>query len=143
MQKTFRKSAIILSMLMLFISCQNVVDYNEQEPFQKADNTAEFIIKIEQTALFDNSLLVEFRSVNNDSRCPEEGTCVWEGLAEIELLFEIDGEKIRKIFSTNEKSVLSFNNYTIELTNLNNKMNLDGSHRKEDYVVTLNIYKKA
>ena len=39
----------------------------------------------EASVLEPEGLQIEFESVKNDSRCPQDAVCVWEGMAEIQL----------------------------------------------------------
>src|SRR5262245_45754159 len=64
------------------------------EPLAVAEIDALFLLAPGAVATVKStSLKVRFLSVTEDSRCPFDATCVWQG--EVKLLFEIDDAKSR------------------------------------------------
>lgn len=72
----------------------------------------------------DNTLWIRFESVVNDSRCPPNVTCIWEGNAEVLFAISDDGflgNEITEYVTLNtnsEPSMASIGGYTIELIGL-------------------------
>ena len=71
---------------------------------------------------YENNLVLRMDSVLNDSRCPSNVQCVWEGNAEVRFLFTVDS--IQTDFVLNTHGGSKFNSdtiiggYSIKLLNL-------------------------
>ena len=71
---------------------------------------------------YENNLVLRMDSVLNDSRCPSNVQCVWEGNAEVRFLFTVDSIQTDFVLNThggnnfNSDTVIS--GYSIKLLNL-------------------------
>jgi hypothetical protein len=71
---------------------------------------------------FENNIVLRMDSVLNDSRCPSNVQCVWEGNAEVRFLFTVDSRGTDFVLNTHGGN--SFNSdtviggYSIKLLNL-------------------------
>ncbi|MBR9859321.1 hypothetical protein GYB22_00935 [bacterium] len=68
--------------ILLFFSLGLFVSCDEDDPLTSTENV---IIKGGETEKVDD-LKIQFTSVLEDSRCPEEGTCTWAGRVIVELV---------------------------------------------------------
>ena len=60
---------------------------------------------------YENKLILRMDSVLNDSRCPSNVQCVWEGNAEVRFLFTVDS--IQTDFTLNTNGGMQFNSDTV------------------------------
>jgi hypothetical protein len=60
---------------------------------------------------YEKNLVLRMDSVLNDSRCPSNVVCVWEGNAEVRFLFRVDSIQTDFVLNTNGGS--GFNSDTI------------------------------
>lgn len=73
-------------------------------------------LKINQTKSFDlGNLGVTFVSVSEDSRCPSDVTCVWEGRVTGKFLLNFDNETKTIDLSPNSNDQISWNGYILHL----------------------------
>ena len=77
---------------------------------------------------FENNLVLRMDSVLNDSRCPSNVQCVWEGNAAVRFLFTVDS--IQTVFTLNTNGGMQFNSDTV-MSGYNIKL-LDLSPYPED-----------
>jgi hypothetical protein len=85
----------------------------------KADLGQEFSLSIGQTASIQGEdLQLKFLEVINDSRCPSDVACVWQGqascLVEITYLESVQKVTLTQPGLTEEPSRLDFNDYVIQ-----------------------------
>ena len=99
-----------------------------------------FMIKIHQTLSVD-SLDVEFSGID-DSRCPSDVTCVWEGRASVTLRIYNQTQSQSIILSTNEITTFRMNSYEITLIDVL-PYPVSTKDITEEYVATINISKNT
>lgn len=106
-----------------------------------------FTIQVGQQAQIDGEdLTVSLRGVPEDSRCPEDVECVWEGDArvQVELVKSLQSAAVVELNTSPRvgPDVAEYRNYTVKLTAIapNTKSNRD--IKPGDYVVTLLVSKK-
>ena len=90
---TRRVGIRILALLLaplLMVGCDTIL--TSEHPYGE-----EFDLQYGKTALIGGEVLVRFIGVVNDSRCPVDVTCVWEGNAEIELEIRRTGGDAKRI----------------------------------------------
>lgn len=56
---------------------------------------------------------------SNDSRCPANANCVWEGRADVTLSFNVEGEPQEVALNDVEKKVVTQSGYRFEFLELN------------------------
>lgn len=89
-----------LGLMVLLASCQGsptavVPTFPDTEAIPSPLNDA-FWLGFDETAeLDDGNLDVWFESLVEDSRCPSDVVCFWEGRARIDLVIRIDSEPTR------------------------------------------------
>ena len=134
-----QKYLILLVLSVLTISCSDSsTNYNEIELDK------EFNIKIGDSAvLVEQGVIVKFKSVAGDSRCPAGAVCVWEGnaIAILELKNSNVDTLIANLNTSIEPKVLNFSNLIIELKSLAPYPKLNESLNPNDYVAKLLIRK--
>ncbi len=94
-----------------------------------------------QTNLFNRDLTIQFVSVLNDSRCPQDVQCISAGNAKIRI-------KVRKNFGrwqtfdlnlNGNNSVVNFRNYQIDFTNLTPYLRTNVRINRFQYRATLKV----
>ena len=106
----------------------------------------EFSLGIGQTASIEGeNLIIKFKAVLEDSRCPVNVVCVWAGNGKVEFeVFDIDGQNKTVILNTEEepKSV-TLKGHTLKLISLN-PPRVDGvSIPQGAYLITLLAERKS
>lgn len=110
------------------ISCSNKVG---QEPRLEE----EFQLRFGQTAILsDNGLSIKFLSVGEDSRCPEEVRCIWEGNARIAIQVAHSGFALN---TTLEPKEVTHSGYVVRLISVNPYPKYGQEIKPSQYVVTL------
>jgi len=97
-----------------------------------------FMIKIHQTLSVD-SLDVEFSGIE-DSRCPSDVTCVWEGRASVTLRIYNQTQYQSIILTTNETPTFRMGSYEITLIDVL-PYPVSTKDITEEYVATISISK--
>ncbi len=83
----------------------------------QTDENKSFAIQMNQSVFFDD-YEIRFSEILEDSRCPADGICVWEGRASIGMDVK-SKEKIQNIiFTTGDKTTGYFDSYEIHLVNV-------------------------
>lgn len=100
----------------------------------------QFTIKTEQTISLDN-LKVTFLEIVEDSRCPSDVTCVWQGRASIKLNAENKDHSEDMILTIGENSTAQIEMYKIDLIDLSPYPISKKITSPEEYVATMNISK--
>lgn len=90
-------------------------------------------------------LRVRFVRVAEDSRCPEDVTCVWEGKAEV--LFEVGGKswggkRSLKLHTSRGASEEGYGRYTVKLLALGPRPRSDRKIAPAQYTATLLVSKE-
>ena len=86
---------------------------------------------------FDSSIRVRVSAIQ-DSRCPSDVVCVWEGEAEILVIFEFI-QPDSTILSTFDHRIDTLGNYSIELIEVKPYPISTDTIKKEEYNITLKI----
>jgi hypothetical protein len=99
----------------------------------------EFRIDIGETVDVDGtSLAITFVKVNNDSRCPMNAICVWEGNAQIQLAVRDNGAAVPLVLNTTqEPRQIVAGSYRIELLSLQPFPVVGETRDPDDYYATL------
>ena len=72
--------AAVLTLLLTFAACGSAGSRVETPREPHVALGEEFALEAGQTAsVAEGALVVRFESVSNDSRCPRNVTCIWEG----------------------------------------------------------------
>jgi hypothetical protein len=97
-----------------------------------------FNVHAGKTAELENGATLQFLRVTNESRCPAEVTCLWQGEAKLEIELRADGKHARESLTTQLK----------ELTLLGHRVQLLGVYpappasepiRPDDYVAMFRV----
>jgi hypothetical protein len=107
---------------------------------KEIDQNKQLTIQTNQTINFD-ALKITFLKTLEDSRCPSDVTCIWEGRASIKLNTEIDGQKKEIILTTGENSTAQVKMYKINLIDLKPYPISTKKIMPEGYIATLDILK--
>ncbi|MBN3520584.1 hypothetical protein JYB62_11305 [Algoriphagus lutimaris] len=89
---------------------------------------------------------ITFSKILEDSRCPENVVCIWQGLAELEVLIEVDGKEEAYLLSTypsfrNIPSEVQVDGYRFSLKNVSPYPNTTKSYQEKDYNIQLLVEK--
>jgi len=94
----------------------------------------------------ENQLSIRIDSVLNDSRCPSDVVCIWEGNAEVRFILTNDGGETKFVLNThggdNFKSDTIIDGYSIQLVNLKPYPVYTNEISNNEYVAELLIRKK-
>jgi hypothetical protein len=106
----------------------------------------EFSLGIGQTASIEGEkLVIKFKAVLEDSRCPVNVVCVWAGNGKVEFeVLDIDGQNKTVILNTEEEQrATTLKGHKLTLISLN-PPRIDGvSISPGDYSVTLRVERKS
>lgn len=114
----------------------------EDETFNVFEYGESFEIKAgEVFSDSDQMLKVEIATILEDSRCPENVLCEWEGQVRSEILIEIEGQIFTKdlIFRQGRDHQIELENYKFELLKVTPDRQLDENLELEDYTFELVI----
>ena len=130
-------SSFLVSLLVMtiFISYAHADDLNIKlgAPFQ---------LGLDQTATGQEGLKIKFANLTEDSRCPSDVTCIWQGQATILVNVEKNGQNFGNFsLSTlnDKKAVQTFDHYFIRLINVDPYPISGNKTQLPDYVVTLKL----
>ncbi|MDH3656836.1 MAG: hypothetical protein OEM77_01700 [Nitrosopumilus sp.] len=101
-------------------------------------NGESFAINLHQTVEFD-SLKIEFSGIE-DSRCPSDVLCVWEGQASLTFLINHNTENQAVTFTTGKVMNAYFGPYEIKLLDIEPYLT-STKDISEEYVATVSILK--
>lgn len=105
----------------------------------------DFTLGLGQTAtLVEDKLVIKFKTVLEDSRCPVNVVCVWAGNGKVEFnVIDTDGQQKSLILNTEEepKSV-TLSKHIVTLVALNPPRRDGVALSTKDYVVTIRVQKK-
>ena len=106
----------------------------------------EFSLGIGQTASIEGEkLVIKFKAILEDSRCPVNVVCVWAGNGKVEFeVLDIDGQNKTVILNTEEEQrATTLKGHKLTLISLN-PPRIDGvSISPGDYSVTLRVERKS
>lgn len=96
-------------------------------------------------SLEDGKIIIEFADVTEDSRCPVNVTCVWEGQATVALNISMDGKEWGSISLTSraghEKlAIADIEGYSIKLEKVEPPKTRD-EIELDEYIITLIVSK--
>jgi hypothetical protein len=141
------KTILLLVVSLLMVNCSdsstNETELNKN--FSEADINKEIEIRAGNSVILsDIGLIIKFKSVLGDSRCPIDAICVWEGNAEVSLDFKnSNGDTLSAKLNTSlAPKGIRFSNLTILLKDLVPYPKLDTVIDSTDYIVTLLITDK-
>lgn len=87
--------------------------------------------------LLDSDLLVRFDTVTEDSRCPQDVTCVWEGNATALVTLDSAGTAMQAQFATSKPEPVRAFGWTVELRTLRPARTSQTPPIPSAYVITL------
>ena len=85
----------------------------------------------------ESPLLVRFDTVTEDSRCPSDVQCVWEGNATARTTIDSAGTATIAEFRTSQREPVRVFGWTFELRNLRPERTTQSVPAPRDYVLTL------
>ena len=127
-----KKSLFFIALLGVFVSCEK-----EEQPvsFGLGD---EVEFKMGQTVYSENNdLSLEILDIN-DSRCPSDVVCIWQGEAKVKFAFE-HGQQNDFTLSTFDPQSDTIDNYVFTLVDVSPYPISTETIPLEDYKVTLRI----
>ena len=137
MHRLFKYGFVIMTFICLSVASANPVN---------ALIDKDFSLSIGQSARINGEkLVIKFKAVLEDSRCPINTLCVWAGNGKVEFeVLDIDGESKMIVLNTEEEPRLApLKGHTLKLVSLN-PPRIDGvSISPGDYRVTLSVERKS
>ena len=136
MYQWFKYSVVI----MAFIGLNTASAGSAKVPLDK-----EFSLGIGQTASIEGEkLVIKFKAVLEDSRCPINVVCVWAGNGKVELeALDIDRQNKTVILNTEEEPrAVTLKGHKLKLISLNPPRVDGASISPQDYSVMLLVEKK-
>lgn len=128
------------TLVFLIIPFSFLIACNEETFSGRFEFEEENVFKINQSYQSEeNSLKVEITNIE-DSRCPTDVICVWQGEARVTVKTE-QPELFTTILSTYDNQIDTLCNYSIELIDVQPYPVSDQVIKTEDYGVTLRIKK--
>lgn len=85
----------------------------------------------------DSPLLVRFDTVTEDSRCPEDVECVWQGNATARVTVDSAGTTAVAEFRTSQPQPVSLFGWTLEIRGLRPERSTQFVPKPREYVLTL------
>ena len=135
-----RVSTLILAMIFLPVVACSTGSQPDLSAVRHVDFNKEFELRPGQQAVVGNELTIGFQSVNGDSRCPSDVTCIQEGNASVVLTVASDGRESQKLELQHLSQVFSnraCGTYSVELVQLIPYPRSDRPIAAQDYGVTL------
>ena len=146
LSKVAAVTAASLLMILLSLSAFSV-SAHAQGTTVPAELDKPFKLKIGQQAAIDSEkITISLLNVTEDSRCPSDVVCIWEGQASIRVSAEVNGTDAGQFALTiggNEKPSAAFGGgrYLARLTSLEPYPVSTNQTKPEDYVATLTVSK--
>lgn len=131
MKTVFLSIAFLAS---IFVMCQSA----------QAQTNQELTLQVgKQKKAFKNKLVIQFVSVLEDSRCPEDVDCVWAGNAKVQIrVRKLNGTwKTLEINSNLEPQSQRFEGYEIKLKSLTPNPKVNVKIKPETYTATFSMKK--
>jgi hypothetical protein len=131
---------IVLSLLGLLWQAQ------VPQPLKEVALDEEFTVKVgEQIEIKDINLRITFRSVQEDSRCPVDVTCVWAGNAKLSMEVKRSKKKFieASLNTTLNPQEIEFKGYTVKLLRVTPERKANASPEPADYEATLVVSEKG
>ena len=104
--------------VIIYTGCETDLKLKSTLPLNDTTELANFETKYN----YENNLFLRMDSVLNDSRCPTNVQCVWEGNAEVRFLFRVDSIQTDFVLNTHGgsgfKSDTIISGYRIKLLDL-------------------------
>lgn len=131
----------ILVILVFLISCQDGKPCND---FQLGEPVT---IGFQETIAYcEAPISITFSKILEDSRCPENVMCIWQGLAEVEVLIEVNGQEVAYLLSTyptfrNTTSEVQIQGFSFSLQTVTPFPNTTKSYSEKDYNIQLLVEK--
>lgn len=130
-----------LLLLAMLPSCNKEINLNENGSFNLNDTIN--VTTGCQVINEEYELAIRIDSVLNDSRCPVDVVCVWEGNAEVRLIFSKSGNETEFVLNThggnNFSSDTIIGGFQIELIGLEPDNEAGKSIDQSDYVAEVVI----
>ena len=116
----------VLLVFSLLVSACNIVDSSAETADVEAQLNTPFTLSEGERAFFENeNLVLTFLDVREDSRCPLEVECIWEGQLSVEMQLRIDDQQnesllLEGFIGADEGESVSgnFSSYTLALDRL-------------------------
>ncbi|MEO7839420.1 MAG: hypothetical protein ABIU06_08730 [Anaerolineales bacterium] len=110
------------------------------EPFIESQLDEEIQIKIGESVTLERGILtIKFKSLAEDSRCPQGADCVWEGNAEVLLEVSKNEIALNTTLDPKEKVV---GDYNIQLKDVIPYPRAGEEHKPENYSIKIVVSKK-
>ncbi len=132
---------LLLFFIITLTSCES------EKPCETFQIGTPFEINWNETITFcTEPISISFTKLAEDSRCPENAVCIWQGLAEVEVLISVNGTEEKFLLSTyptfrNVPSIVQYGGLTFSLEEVNPYPNTTKSYSEKDYSIHLLVEK--
>lgn len=142
-----QRKAIVPVLALVWTGCSSqpaAPGPDANETVIEASPNAPFQLRIGQTAMLEDQLMIAFRRVSGDSRCPSDVQCVWSGDATVHLDITIArmAWTPRDLHTHVDPRATVFRDYHIEVSDLLPYPVSTRSITPGEYVVTLEVTRK-
>jgi len=143
-----RMASLALSCLMVFACAEGLAaNPYSSNAFQVVRPGREFKLKAgRQVTVKGTKLRIRFVTVENDSRCPRDVTCVWAGNAAVQLQLGIGRDSKRVTLNTSHSPSFvgetEFHGNRVKLVDLSPYPRSDTKIAHRDYIATLLVSKE-
>lgn len=134
-----KKITILILSLLISVALLFLNEEDSEKNFITTVLNSEFELSVNQTVeLSDNSFKIKFLKVLEDSRCPINTQCPWQG--KVTVLLTTQGEDVNLTLGPSfEESTKKINDYYVELIDVKPTPQTFKKIREQDYVITLII----
>ncbi|MEM7819315.1 MAG: hypothetical protein QXD48_00620 [Candidatus Aenigmatarchaeota archaeon] len=141
-----QKYYLIISLLAVILINGCIKQIQQEETIITSLNNS-FKLKIDQVAIIEGeSIKIKFLNITEDSRCPSDVVCVWEGQTTVIVNIMKDNKNLG-IFTLTSRSghpdlaIKNFDRYSIRLIKVEPYPKTTQKIETSHYVITLNVSK--
>jgi hypothetical protein len=133
---------VVIAALLVIVAGCNAFQSAESKRSVLVQTGSDFDLVTGETARVSGSFVnITFTGVREDSRCPADVQCVWQGNAAVRLaLRHANGRVTDTVLSLNqEPHSMRYENLFVAVRDLNPQRRTDHPLKPEDYTVTLRV----
>lgn len=138
------KSFLLLA-FFISVSCTNDPDINStgkssSRLVKGVNDSTTVTLKYGEETVINEIIKIKFKGVTEDSRCPTDVVCIWEGNAAAELEILTPDENITEVLNSNVlPQSIWVSGIMIELTDVSPYTSTQIKINPEDYIITLKV----
>lgn len=133
---------VIAALLVMVAGCNSVQTGDSEQQVVLVQKGSDFDLMTGETARISGSFVnITFTGVREDSRCPTDVQCVWQGNAVVRLaLRHANGPATDTVLSVNqEPHSMRYENFFVTVRDLMPQRRTDHPLKQMEYTVTLRV----